>query len=223
MNYQTFIEDYLSTSAIIAGIFISLIIILTFAIIEERKKLKLIFELDVQSTLVIIPVITFITILLMFILSKGYDKIFGLIGIISIIIKFIFAIYGSIQAKKLGRNSIIWFFLSFIEYHISFFVLALRPALIEKTDLFALINKLYSEKIETLKNLKINTLINEQEYHSKQLILRKQYFEEINESRERIDKTKKTIKKEDINANLHKAFEDGILTKEELNSKLNDI
>jgi len=137
--------------------------------------------------------------------------------------RLILAFYISSDAKKLERSKLLWWILSFIEPNVALLVLANTPKLIKaKGELKSSIESIfeeYDDKLHNLESLNQSGVLEGLEYKKKKEALDELYIKKVNTA---IDLEHEENDKADMNLilkQLDKAYEDGILTKEEYEVK----
>lgn len=158
-----------------------------------------------------------------FILCFIMRAVFLQLGFMVLIGRVIFAFYISSDAKKLGRNKLLWWILSFIEPNVALLVLVNTPKLIKaKGELKSNIESIfeeYDDKLHNLESLNESGVLEGFEYKNKKEALDELYINKVNTA---IDLEYEEKNKSDMNLileQLDKAYEDGILTKEEYEMK----
>lgn len=148
-------------------------------------------------------------------------------GIWVLIGRAVFAFFISIDAKKLGRNKLLWWVLSFIEPNAALMVLANTPKLIKaKGELKLKIESIFQEydnKLENLQLLGKSGLLEGIEYKNKKESLDESYHKKIEVA---IDLEQRENLKNETNVileQLKKAYQDGVLTKEEYETKREEV
>ncbi|MEQ8240491.1 MAG: hypothetical protein RIA69_14830 [Cyclobacteriaceae bacterium] len=199
--------------------FIVIVIMQLIAFVESRTRPKQLFH-DKQKTLITYAILIFIGVIFIIYFFKfslelnlfdGIEIVFFLI-----FIKVMISIFIANQAKKLGRNKVLWGFLSFVEFHIALLVLGMNHKLVNasgqsKSEIKALNNNSLN-KISAIKRSYTKGIINVESKEEKIIDVQKHYtaqFEEL--------LSKFSVKK--TNEELDRALEQGVITQEEYNSK----
>ena len=127
-------------------------------------------------------------------------------------------------AGKNGRNTTLWFFLGFLEYHSALLVLAFSDKLLKvkknNNENFKGIDDEYNQKITTLNNLYADRVLTENELETKKKELEHEYLKKHKELSASQFNEKKQIENEEFISKLKEAHKTGLLTDEEFKRKL---
>lgn len=131
-------------------------------------------------------------------------------------VKIITAFSVSYFAKKKNRNSVLWWFLGFLEFHSALIVLALVKGLLPTKRSINDTDASYNEKLIKLNEMLKEKLINQSEFEKKKLDLEGEYRKKCY-----LIQQENTIQQnKDFTVKIENAFKEGLLTEEEYNSKI---
>lgn len=138
-------------------------------------------------------------------------------------LKIFLGVYVSRKAKTQGRNSVLWFFLGFIEQSSALIALGISPKLLEKKlssilECGRLIEK-FNGQLDELNKLKKERLLSQSEFKQKVAELKSGYKETLQQLILKKDQSTALEKIE----SLHQAFETGLISEIELQTKKAEI
>ena len=119
-------------------------------------------------------------------------------------------------AKRKNRNSTLWWFLGFLEYHSALIVLALTKGLLKKKKVANEADSIFNERLAKLNEMFKENLITEDEFEKKILEAESEYRKRGYALKQAIELQQKN----DIKSKIESAFKDGLLTEEEYNIKM---
>ena len=210
--------EYLETNLTILNFVIALIFLIAFmsiiAFIEGKTKAKNLFY-NQQDNLVVTALILFIGIFVIFAFIKSSAPTFyssGTFGFLVLMMKVLIAFFVSSKAKELGRNKILWWILSFLEFHIALIVLSQSKKLLnlksEPKMKVKELNKSTNSKIDAIKKSTKDGIISENAQKQKISELESEYKSEL-------EIIVKETEINNANSKLEYALKNGVITEDE--------
>lgn len=224
-NNLVFDTELLIQVLVIIAIFSCIYAIISY--FEGKGKLKDSIKTDGEFyTLVVLIMVSVAYVFFVKTMREQEDDP-NFLWFLGIVLKAVAASVVSHFAGKQNRNKTLWWFLGFFEYHSALLVLAFSKALLapqkEKMEGLNVLNDDYTKKVQELNNLYNKGILTEFEVTEK----RKEALKDLENQKEEFQLSQKNSenkkRENSFIQNLQQALNDGHITQEQYNEKLNNF